>query len=361
LKRSSRKRTAPVISVCKATSVIPVLVVLAALCACHNGKLGLTDIRDDVVPLPKDMSPTAVFTTTSPSLVIKGAADKYYRSLFSWEPDKAARLLVKGRNLEVTRLSDDVFATWYFENSQEVLVTLNAQELTSRLLLPEGGPAGWQGCAGDTHYVVCIGDPGMKAEDPDFDEMAFSAVLVVDIEHQKATWFPVKHQTYFHPDLKRRLVSVIDNVAPSTTPYSVNAFDLSGKNRGRARATDILPQSPSGRFAESLQEDGDESWELYDAASKRVLLAFNCDRPECKVGDREDHMWNPAVDGQVVALDEGGAYGKGGTCSVYQCLPPQLVKRVSCGGLAVYDWSRDGRELVTIEYEGGKLRRERVN
>jgi hypothetical protein len=30
-------------------------------------------------------------------------------------------------------------------------------------------------------------------------------------------------------------------------------------------------------------------------------------------------------------------------------------------GLAVFDWSRDGRELVTIEYESEEYRRELIN
>jgi hypothetical protein len=93
-----------------------------------------------------------------------------------------------------------------------------------------------------------------------------------------------------------------------------------------------------------------------------VLLAFHCDKPECKLGDQiENHYWNPVFDGQVVALNSGGAYGKGGTCDVYQTSPPRLVKRVTCDGLPAYDWSRDGRELITISYVGSKFHREPVN
>jgi hypothetical protein len=98
-----------------------------------------------------------------------------------------------------------------------------------------------------------------------------------------------------------------------------------------------MPLSPSGRFVESLQEDGAESWEVYEAESMKVLLTFNCDRPECKEGDRHEHQWNPKFTDQMIAIRSGGAYGKGGACDVYKLSPPYLMKTIPCGGLPVYD------------------------
>ncbi|MFZ3258234.1 MAG: hypothetical protein WA170_14140, partial [Candidatus Acidiferrales bacterium] len=64
---------------------------------------------------------------------------------------------------------------------------------------------------------------------------------------------------------------------------------------------------------------------------------------------------------QIVAIRSGGAYGKGGACDIYQLSPPRLLKPVPCVGLPAYDWSRDGRELATLQYEGNVFRREPVN
>ena len=346
---------------------IVLLVMLGALCACRDNKTPSAAvnssevIRSATLSLPKDLSPTGVFTTNSSSLVIKAAADARHRSLYSWEPGKAPKLIFEGGNLDVIRLSGDTFAAWYSQNNQEAIVTLNAQGLIAQpLMLPQGGPTGWGACEGDPRNIVCIGDPpGMGAEDKDYDEMGFSAVLVIDLGQRKTSWFPVKHQTYFHFDPARERIYVSDLAGPSLSS-PVEFFNLAG-NVGGASVSDMT-LSRSGRFTESLQEDGSEFWAIRDSTSKKVLLAFNCDKPECKPGDRyEDHYWNPVFDGQVVALNLGGAYGKGGTCDVYQCSPPRLVKRIPCDGLPVYDWSRDGRELITISYEGGKFHREPVN
>ena len=135
--------------------------------------------------------------------------------------------------------------------------------------------------------MVCIGNlPAMTADNKDYDEMGFSAVLVIDLGQRKSSWFPVKHQTYFHFNPARKLIYVGDETAPSLS-NSIKAFDLAGHGRGKSQFWDFS-LSPSGRFAESLQEDGSESWEVYEVASKNVLLEFNCDKPGCKLGDREE-------------------------------------------------------------------------
>jgi hypothetical protein len=260
--------------------------------------------------------------------------------------------------LEVIRLSDDEFAaTWYSENNEKSPVqfaTVNARGLTSQpMMLPASGPTGWGGCEGDTRFVVCIGNlPTMATDDKDYDEMGFSAVLVIDLEQRRTSWFPVKHQTYFHFNPARKLIYVGDLTVPAMNS-PMKSFDLVGNEQGAAQVWDVS-LSPSGHFAESLQEDGAESWDIYDATRKNLLLAFNCDRPECKLGDRdENHHWNPVFDGQVVAL--------AGTCDIYQSSPPRLVKRIPCDTLGAFDWSRDGRELVTVQSIGGKFHREKVN
>lgn len=248
----------------------------------------------DTVSLPSGMNPTRLFTTTSPSLVIKAAGDIDHRSLYSWEPGQAPKLIIEGRDLDVTRLSDDTFAAWYSDNDQEAIVTLDAKHLISEPLnLPNGGPTGWQTCEGDTVYVICIGNrPGMNVDDKEYDELAFSAVLVIDLVQRTTTWFPVHHRTNFRLDLAHKVVYVIDWTDPSSRNSAV-AFDLAGEDRGTAHFSEVMPLSPSGRFAESLEEDGLESWEVYEAASNKVLLAFNCDRPGCKEGERYEEHWNP--------------------------------------------------------------------
>jgi len=313
------------------------------------------------------MTPTGVFTTTSPFLLIKAASGRDHRSLYSWEPNKPPKLIVEGRDLDVTRLSDDTFAAWYPENGQEAIVILNAQQVISEpLTLPPGGPTGWNGCAGDMATVVCLGDPpGMSPDDKEYDEMGFSAVVVVDLARRKTSWFPVKHRTHFRLDLAGKTIYVSDG-NPPFRGASAEAFDFAGNARGEAQISDItLTPSPSGHFSQSLQEDGSESWETHEKKSTKVLLAFNCDRPECKVGDqslRGNSDWNPIFDGQFVVLrDSGKAYGEGSTCDIYQPSPARLLKSILCSGLSVYDWSRDGRELITLNEKGNKLRRERVN
>jgi hypothetical protein len=313
--------------------------------------------------LPKGLSPTEVFTTSSQSLVVKvasGAAN--YRALYSWEPGNDPKLIIGGSDVDVVRLTDDVFASWYSQNDKEFIVTMNAQQLVSQpLLLPPGTPTGWYGCEGDVRTLVCIGNrPGMSVNDKDFDEMAFSAVLTVDLEQEETSWFPVEHGTYHHFDPAKKII-YLSNLDNPTINSPIGILDLAGKPRGKAQFWDT-DRSPSGRFADSVQAEGSEGWEIYDAKSKAGLLAFNCSKPGCRVGDREEsHFRSPVNDGEIVALQEGGAYGKGGTCDIYQVSPPRLLKRLPCGGLPVYDWSRDGREIITIEYETGRFCRQAVH
>ena len=309
------------------------------------------------VLLPGGQSPTRVFTTSSSSLVIKAATGDY-RALYSWEPGKESKLIVESSDLDVTRLSDDTFAAWYSKNNRQAFVTLNAHHLISQpLMLPKGGPTGWGACEGDTLNVVCIGDrPEMKVA----DGMMFSAVLVIDLVQRKTSWFPVKYATHHRFDVARKTIYVGDDVGPSS--HWVKAFDLTGNALEAADFSDIVPRSPSGHFAESLQEDGAESWEIRNASNNEVLLAFNCDKPECKVGDRSENQWNPVFKDQVVVLHNSDKpYGKGSTCDVYKCSPPQLLKSVPCDRLPHYDWSRDGREIITIEYSDGEYHRQPVN
>lgn len=364
--------------IARVTVLVLVLGVICAPCSSRSqsfevesAKKSNLNVRSDTFPLPKGSSPTEVFTTRTLSLIVKTGditpTDRFQRSLYLWEPGKEPKLIVSGHFLDVTRLSDDDFAaTWYSkntENSPVAFVTLNARgHISQPLMLPPSGPIGWGGCEGNTRYVACIGNlPEMRADDKDYDEMGFTAVLVIDLEQHKTSWFPVKHQTYFHFDPARRQIYVSDDQPNLNLDSRVESFGLAGNERGEARVLDMT-LSPSGHFADSLQEDGADSWEIYDAASKSVLLAFGCDKPGCKSGDRQEgHYWNPVFDGQFVALGTGGAYGKGGMCDVYQAAPPRLVKSVPCGGLPVIDWSRDGRELITIKYEGGGYRRELIN
>jgi hypothetical protein len=325
--------------------------------------------RSAIFPLSNGSSPTEVFTTSTLSLVVKTGditpTDQFQRSLYLWEPGEAPKLIVSGHFLDVVRLSDDDFvAYWYSKNTEDsavTLITLNARgQISQRLMLPPSGPTGWGGCEGNTRYVVCIGNPpDMKADDKDYDEMGFSAVLVINLQQEKTLWFPVKHQTFFHFDPARERIFASDDPPNLKLSSRVQSFDLVGNAREEAHVLDMT-LSPSGHFADSLQEDGADTWEIYDAASKRVLLTFGCDKPGCKVGDRqESHLWNPLSDGQFVAVRSSA--GKDGACDVYQAALSSLVKSVPCGGLAVFDWSRDGRELVVIEYKSGKYRREPVN
>lgn len=345
--------------------LLPVLLV-ASVCTCWANP----DAADkspssepEAVPLPEGTSATGVFTTNSSAMVIKAASGSHYRSLYSWEPGNAPKLMITGWDLDITRLSDDSFAAWYSDYAErEYFVTLDAQKLiTPPMKLPKGGPRGWFFCEGDTQTVVCEGDPpGMTVADKDYDEMGFSAVLVIALREHKTTWFPVKHRTRIRFDPAHEMIYAIDWDSPSSH-RPATAFDLTGRDLGTASLSDVMPSSPSGRFVESLQEDGAESWDVYEAASMRNLLPFNCERPECKEGDRDDQHWNPKFTDQMVALRTGGAFGKGGECDIYQVLPPHLLKTVPCGGLPVYDWTRDGRALVTIQYEGNIFRRQPVN
>lgn len=351
------------------TYAVWTLLLLSMIFSCVDSKGqgaagGTTRALDSegTLTLPNDLSPTEVFTTNSPFLLVKAAKGADYRALYSWEPGNKPKLIIGGRDLDVARLTDDVFASWYSQDDKEYVATLNAQQLISQpLLLPAGTPTGWGGCQGDIRILVCIGNrPGMSINDKDFDGMAFSAVLVIDLEQRKPSWFPVKNQTYFYFDPVKKLIylSALDNPSLESP---IGIFDLAGKLRANAQFWNIA-HSPSGRFADSIQVDGSEFWAIYDAKSKAVLLTFNCSKPGCKTGDREeDHFRNPAFENEIIALQTGGAYGKGGTCDIYQVSPTKLMKRLPCSGLPVYDWSRDGREIITIEYEGGKFRRQLVN
>ncbi|MGC2119297.1 MAG: hypothetical protein WA644_09440, partial [Candidatus Acidiferrales bacterium] len=318
--------------------------------------------RDEAAPLPRGTSPTALFTTNSPSLVIKAASDAYHRSVYSWQPGSRAVLIVEGRDLDVTRLSDNTFAAWFSDGHQEQIVTLNEKRVISLpLVLPNGGPRGWGACEGDSQHVVCIGDrPGMTEQDRDYDETGFTAVLVVDLAARQTNWFSVGDRTHFRFDQRREMVYVVDWDSPSSH-RPVEAFDLAGKDRGEAPLRDIMPSSPADQYVESLAEDGSESWEVYNAATMTLVLKFNCDRAGCREGDNDYAPWNPKFTDQIVAIRSGGAYGKGGACDIYQLSPPRLLKPVPCVGLPAYDWSRDGRELATLQYEGNVFRREPVN
>ena len=316
--------------------------------------------------LPDGNKPTGLFTTKSASLVLKAAAGPDYRSIYSWEPGKEPKLIVRGLDLDVTRLSDDTFAAWYTsESRQELLVTFDAEKLTSEpLVLPAGGPSGWQGCTGDTHYLACIGNlPDMKADDQDFDEMQFTAVIVIDLEQRTTTSFLVGHNTHFFFNSAKKTIYVTDHTTTESERAGVLTFDLTGK-RGEPGRVSEMQTSPSGRFALTLQEDGAESWGIYDVKTGKTLLDFNCDRPGCIMADGPmsgDPEWNPLDDDQILVMGQAGkAYGAGNTCDVYQVSSARRVKSVRCDGMPQYDWSRDGRDIVTVAYISGKFTRQRV-
>ena len=95
------------------------------------------------------------------------------------------------------------------------------------------------GCEGEMVRIVCIGNrPGMSIEDKDYDEMGFSAVLIIDLMRQKTSWFPVKGRTRFRFDPTRKIIYVSDFISPSS-PSSVEAFDLAGKTLGPAKMSDM--------------------------------------------------------------------------------------------------------------------------
>jgi hypothetical protein len=362
--------------IARVTAVLLVVAVLGA-CRCNwaqsfkaeSAENSNSNVKSATFPLSKGSIPTEVFTTGTPSLFVKTGditpTDQFQRSIYLWDPGKEPKLIVRGHFLEVIRLSNDDFAaTWYSKNREDspvAFATLNSHgNISQPLMLPPSGPTGWGGCKGDIRYVACIGNlPEMTADDRDYDEMGFTAVLVIDLALQKTSWFPVKHQTYFQFDPARRQILVSDDQQNLNLSSRIECFDIAGNECGEASVL-RMTLSPSGHYAGSLQEDGADSWEVYDAASQRVLLAFGCDKPGCQPGDREeDHYWNPAFDGQLVALRSSA--GKDGMCDVYQAALSRLVKSVPCGRLVAFDWSRDGRELITVQYEGGEFRRELIN
>jgi hypothetical protein len=350
----------------KASGLLLVLVLAGVVCASAGSSTDMAGKtpagQDEVVPLPRGMDPTGIFTTDSPFFVIKAANDAYHRSVYSWQPGNTPVLIIEGSDLDLTRLSDNTFAVWFSDGHQEQIVTLNENKVISRpLVLPNGGPRGWRACEGDSHYVVCMGDrPGMKEQDRDYDEMGFTAVLVVELATRKINWFPVGDRTRIRFDRKHEMIYVVDwDSASSHGP--VEAFDLAGKDRGPAPWREILPSSPAGQYVESLAEDGSESWEVSEASTMAPLLRFNCEQAGCREGDNYEALWNPKFTDQIVAIRIGGAYGKGGACDIYQLSPPRPLKTVPCVGLPDYDWSRNGRELITLTGEGNILLREPVN
>lgn len=331
------------------------------LCTSAQGTIPLKGTA--ILSLPSGMNPTRLFTTTTTSLLVKAAKDAKNRYLFSWQVGQAPKLITVGRDLDVTRLANNTFAAWYFDGGQEKLVTLDGQKLLSKpLFLPNGGPTGWQSCTGNIVRVVCIGNlPTTRADD--YDEMGFTAVLVVNLETRKMNWFPVDDRTYFRFDPTREMIYVADDIYASRK-IRVRQFDLAGDDKGSAHLSDVMMPSPSGQFLETLQEDGSEFWAVYEASTMKPLLSFNCDRPGCREGDRDEdnQHWNPKFSHQIVVIRDGGAYGIGGACDVYQLLDrPHLLKTVPCEGLPVYDWSRDGKALLTIQYEGGRFSSQPIN
>ena len=114
-----------------------------------------------------------------------------------------------------------------------------------------------------------------------------------------------------------------------------------------------------------MQEDGAESWGIYDLKTGKTLLDFNCDRPGCITADRATSgvsEWNPMDEDQVLVMGQAGkAYGAGNTCDVYQVSSARRIKSVPCDGMPEYDWSLDGREIVTVAYITGKFARQSVN
>jgi hypothetical protein len=339
---------------------------LGVLDGCRQHGQSVASNTDEKFLLADHSSPTGVFTTRSPGLIVK-ATDKFLRAAYSWVPGQKPRLLVQGNMLEITRLSDDSFAAWYSEGTSDsdnprFMVTFNARQLTSQPLALPKALMGWGSCKGNDEVVVCLGNrPGMTLEDKDFDEMAFNAVLVIDLVQRRTDWFPVDHRTDYRLDVAHKLIYVSDWV-PMPSRRLVDVFNFKGERLRNSQESDLQAKSPSGRFLESVQEEGEEAWQIYDNANGKELLAFNCDKPGCKDGYHNDYYWNPVIDGQVAVVRDGGqGYGKGTTCDVYQVSPPQLLKSIPCDGFPSYDWSRDGKELIILDESSGMLHRERMN
>jgi len=317
-----------------------------------------TAASDDIRFVVPGRGVTAVFTTKSHSLIVK-AAERDLRAAYAWEPGQQPKLLVQGNGLEITRLSDDSFAAWYSDSDEQTsVVTFNAQQLTLQPLGLPKSPSRWGRCEGNADVLVCLGNrPGMNPND--VDEMGFTAVLVVDLAERKTSWFDVGHRTDYRLDASRKLIYVGDQYAHDRV---VEIFNLKGETLGPSDQSHLQAPSPSGRFIESLPVDGAEAWQIYELATRQQLFAFNCGGPDCKMGDHNDSYWNPVIDGQfAVVRDAGKAYGKGSSCDVYQASPARLVKSFPCNTLIQYDWSRDGKELITLEWDGGRYHRESVN
>lgn len=316
-----------------------------------------TAANDDIKFLLPGKGVIAVFTTKSPSLIIH-AADPNLRAVYAWEPGQEPKLLVQGKIYGIARLSDDSFAAWYSDKDDQVsVVTFNGHQLTSQ---PLGLPkfSGWSACEGNDEMLVCQGNrPDTNAND--VDERGFTAILVVDLAARKTSWFDVGYRTDYRLDASRKLIYVSDQFARAR---GVEIFNLKGESLGTSDESHLQATSPSGRFIESLPADGAESWQIYELATKQQLFAFNCGEPDCKTGDHNDSYWNPIIDGQfAVVRNSGKPHGKDSSCDVYQASPPHLVKSFPCNALMVYDWSRDGKDLVTLEWDGGTYHRERVN
>jgi hypothetical protein len=314
---------------------------------------------DDIKFVVPGKGVTAVFTTKSRSLIIQ-AADADLRAAYAWEPGQEPKLLVQGKIFGIKRLSDDNFAAWYLDkDDQTYVITFNAHQLTSR---PLGLPkfSGWGICEGNDEVLVCLGNrPGMNPDD--VDERGFTAVLVVDLAARKTSWFDVGHRTDYRLDASRKLIYVSDQFVPVARRV-VETFSLKGESLGPVDESHLQARSPSGRFIESLPVDGGEAWQIYEVETQQQLFTFNCAGLGCKTGDHNDYYWNPAIDGQfAVWRNSDKPYAKGSSCDIYQASPPHLLKSFPCDGLMVYDWSRDGKELITMKWDGGTYHRESVN
>ncbi len=87
-----------------------------------------------------------------------------------------------------------------------------------------------------------------------------------------------------------------------------------------------------------------DTWAVNRARDMKPLLKFNCNQPGCRVGDDSENSWNPVLDGEIAVLAE--------KCEIYDVGTRTLIKSFPCEGQPAYDWSRDGKKLVTLSYEG---------
>jgi hypothetical protein len=258
---------------------------------------------DDIKFVLPGKTVTAVLTTKSRSLIIT-AASADLRAAYAWEPGQEPKLLVQGKMLGITRLSDDSFAALYSDiDGQSFVVTFNPQQLTSQPLGLPKSPSGWGGCEGNDEVLVCQGDrPGMRPQD--VLEMDFTAILVVELAERKTSWFDAGQPriVYLHRlDVRRKLIYVTGEALNSGETFTLKGVSLGPSDDSHLQAT-----SPSGRFMESLPADGKESWQIYEGATNQELFAFNCGKAACKSGDNNGDYWNPVFDGQFVVYRHSG-------------------------------------------------------